>query len=153
MNNDEILTLIQHENVHLRFKSFFFLHINETFLSLLNEPGLGTGIDPGMALTPFLSWTVWDKIRTHNLLDRESTSSLPTRPVFRHKWNFFFSVFFFCVGLSGNGPAKGLQPLMCFMQKVNPWSQPFLLYRSSKRLQSLLTSNIFPFFLCRLSSE
>ncbi len=39
------------------------------FLSfqLLNEPGLGEGIDPGMALTPFPSSIVLDKIQTHDL--------------------------------------------------------------------------------------
>jgi len=39
------------------------------FLSfqLLNEPGLGEGIDPGMALTPFTSSIVLDKIQTHDL--------------------------------------------------------------------------------------
>jgi len=40
---------------------FFFL------FQLLNEPGLGEGIDPGMALTPFPSSIVLDEIRTHDL--------------------------------------------------------------------------------------
>jgi len=35
-----------------RQEKFFFLNI---FLQLLYEPGLGAGIDPGMALTPFPS--------------------------------------------------------------------------------------------------
>ncbi len=33
---------------------------------LLNEPGLGAGIDPVMALTPFPSSIILDEIRTHN---------------------------------------------------------------------------------------
>jgi len=33
---------------------------------LLNEPELGEGIDPDMALTPFQSSIVLDKIRTHD---------------------------------------------------------------------------------------
>ncbi len=39
------------------------------FLSfqLLNEPGLGEGIDPGMALPPFPSSIVLDKIQTQDL--------------------------------------------------------------------------------------
>jgi len=37
------------------------------FFQLLNEPGLGAGIDPGMALTPFPSSIVLDEIRTHDL--------------------------------------------------------------------------------------
>jgi len=32
---------------------------------LLNEPGLGAGIDPGMALTPLPSSIEWDQ--THDL--------------------------------------------------------------------------------------
>ncbi len=34
---------------------------------ILKEQGLGTGIDPGMALTPFPSSIVLDKVRTHVL--------------------------------------------------------------------------------------
>jgi hypothetical protein len=39
----------------------------DTQLKLLNEPGLGEGIDPGMTLTPFPSSIVLDDIRTHDL--------------------------------------------------------------------------------------
>jgi hypothetical protein len=53
------------------FKSFlkiFFLvcpiwlPIFSFFFQLLIEPGLGAGIDPGMALTPFSSSIVLDKV-------------------------------------------------------------------------------------------
>ena len=40
-----------------QFFSFFFM----------NEPRLGRGIDPGIALTQFLSNVGWDKIQTHDL--------------------------------------------------------------------------------------
>ncbi len=38
------------------------------FLNFQIEPELGTGIDPGMAFTPFPIYYIgWDKIQTHNL--------------------------------------------------------------------------------------
>ena len=40
----------------------------QCFLSGVNEPGLSTRIDPGMALTPFPSSLGWYQIRTHDLL-------------------------------------------------------------------------------------
>ncbi len=38
------------------------------FILFTSKPELGIEIDPGMALTLFLSKIGWDKIRTHNLL-------------------------------------------------------------------------------------
>jgi hypothetical protein len=53
------------------FKIFFCVPHLATYIflsfQLLNEPGLGEGIDPGMDLTPLTSSIVLDKIRTHNL--------------------------------------------------------------------------------------
>jgi len=45
-----------------RLATYIFLSFQ-----LLNEPGLGEGINPGMALTPFPSSIVLDEIRTHDL--------------------------------------------------------------------------------------
>jgi len=44
-----------------------WLPIISFFFQLLNEPGLGAGIDPGMALTPFPSSIILDVVRTHDL--------------------------------------------------------------------------------------
>ncbi len=50
------------------------------FFPLINEPGLGAGVDPGMALTPFPSSIEWDS----NPRPFNHESSSPTsRPDFR----------------------------------------------------------------------
>jgi hypothetical protein len=43
-----------------------FGHLYFLSFQLLNKPGLGAGIDPGMALTPLPSSIGWDQ--THDLL-------------------------------------------------------------------------------------
>ncbi len=58
--------------MHMCFLLCFFVvpHLATYILlsiQLLNEPGLGEGIDPGIALTPFPSSIILDEIRTHNL--------------------------------------------------------------------------------------
>jgi len=77
-------------------------------LQLLNEPGLGEGIDPGMALTPFTSSIVLDEIRTHTLLFR-------TRKAI---FNFFVLIlphfFFFLLIHECRWPKHFLFPLLYF---------------------------------------
>ncbi len=55
---------------NLKIKFFDVPHLatnNCVSFQLLNEPGLGEGIDPGMALPPFPSSIVLDKIQTQDL--------------------------------------------------------------------------------------
>ncbi len=52
-------------------KHFFwcapFGYLYFLYFQIVNEPGLGAGIGPGMGLTPFPSSIVLDKIQTHDL--------------------------------------------------------------------------------------
>ncbi len=58
------------EDVNVSFHRTFNPELFTTMyfsFQLLNEPGLGEGIDPGKALTPFPSSIVLDEIQTHDL--------------------------------------------------------------------------------------
>jgi hypothetical protein len=63
------ITLNFYSFFNLRKKLFFwcapFGYMHFLSFHLLNEPGLGVGIYPGMALTPLPSSIGWD--RTHDL--------------------------------------------------------------------------------------
>ena len=56
----------------------------------MNEPGLGTGINPGTALTPFPSNVRLDKFQTHDLW----IVSLVYYPLERTRMAFFHQMLF-----------------------------------------------------------